>query len=177
MSTRPDLWGSRTVTRSRGDRTSEIVVVPQALYVLRASVLGAAAIIGVVGTLAFVQVPSGVRGPAEAAAGLNPMDLAARAGCGSGCLGRAGVMHELDTLPVVLDAELLADVTRAEPEAPMAATPPPATVRLKTGGDKGEDDDGHDEGTGARAGKKDGKADDGESSGKGPGNGRGEGDD
>lgn len=157
MSTAADRPPAGGVPEPQVGRAPEIMDVPPALYTLRAIVLGVAATLGAVGLLAFVQVPGAVPAPSEAAAGLLPTDLAARAGCGSVCLGRAGVIHQLDALPDVLNAEALAVVTRAEPEAPLAATPPPAVVhRADPGpGDDDDDDDRED-----RSGKKDGKDDD-----------------
>lgn len=154
MSTAAGPPPSGGATEPRVGRAPEIMDVPPALYTLRAIVLGVAATLGAVGLLAFVQVPGAVPAPSDAAAGLLPTDLAARAGCGSVCLGRAGVIRQLDALPDVLHVEALAVVTRAEPEPPLAATPPPAVVHRADPG-PGDDDDRED-----RSGKKDGKDDD-----------------
>lgn len=156
MSTGAGRRQAGSATRQRAERAPEIMDVPAALYTLRAIVLGAAATIGAVGVLAFAQVPAAVPAPSEAAAGLQRTDLAARAGCGTACLGRAGVIRQLDVLPDLLGSEALAVVARSEPEPPLAATPPPAVAHRASPGPGDDDDDDRED----RSGKKDGKDDD-----------------
>jgi hypothetical protein len=162
--------GRRTgrLMHRRGGRAPEIMEVPPALYTLRAIVLGVAAALGAVGVLAFAQMPGAVSAPSEAAAGLQPTDLAP-AGCGATCLGRAGVVRQLDALPTVLDIGALAVVTRAQPETPLGATPPPAAASRAEPDPSGDDEDDHED----ESGKKDRKGDDSSGpSGKSQGKGR-----
>ncbi len=155
MSTGPDPWGTRPVAPLRAERAPEIVVVPPGLYTLRTIVLGAAAVVGAVGLLVFVQAPDALPGPVEAAVRFQPGAAIDEAGCGQACLGRAVAVRDLDALPMVLDTEALAVVTRAVPERPWAATPPPAADRPAEAGDgerggdgKGGDTSGKDGGKG-----------------------------
>ncbi len=119
-----------------------MVVVPPALHTLRAIVLGAAAVLGAVGLVAFVRVPS----PEAAPANLRRADLDARVGCGTPCLGWAGAAREVDALPMGPSSEALAAVALVEPEPPLAATPPPATGRwARATGHEGDHEDEEDE--------------------------------
>lgn len=179
MSIGSDLRGSRPASPSRPERTPDIAAIPRALYTLRAIVLGAAAIVGVIGVLAFVQMPDVVPDASEAAAGIRPDGLASGFDCEAPCLGRAVAARELDVLPMALDYGALALVTRAGPEPPMSATKPPgsgpAPDASRGGDDAGEDDEGDgDEHPGMqdKGGREGGKAKAGETPGKGHGQGR-----
>lgn len=138
MSTGSDRQGWSQEHRAGAGRAAEIDEVPSALYTLRAIVLGVAAVVGMVGVLAFVRVPETVPGPAEAAADFTPDGLISQLGCAAPCAGRAAGVQELDALPVGLDVSALDVVAQAEPEPPMAATPPPTTGggRLAVGSDE-----------------------------------------
>jgi len=136
MNTGSDRRAASPAACSREERTPEIAAVPPALHTLRAIVLGVAAVIGAMGALAFVRVPDVVPEVSDAAA---RSGLAAGQSCEMPCLGRAVGVRELDVLPVGLDAGALAVVARAEPEPPMAATPPPGTGQ--DGGERRHDDD------------------------------------
>ncbi|MEZ5330450.1 MAG: hypothetical protein R2991_00005, partial [Thermoanaerobaculia bacterium] len=82
------------------------------------------------------RVPDSVPSPAQAAAGARLSDLASRTNCGEPCLGRAVAVQEVDVLPGGLEAaRALGVVTRAETEAPMAATPPPDWGHRRDEGD------------------------------------------
>ena len=128
MSTGAELRRVEPITPVPAERTVEIMDVPSALYTLRAIVLGAAAVIGAIGVLTFLQVPSALPHPAQAAAELGQTGLEARGGCGAACLGQAGAMQELDVLPEGLHTVALGAVARTEPEPPLAATLPPAAA-------------------------------------------------
>lgn len=151
MTTGAELRRAEPVPPLSAQRTVEDVDVPPALYTLRAIVLGAAAVIGAIGVLTFLQVPSALPAPAEAAAGIGQHGLEVRAGCDAACLGRAGTIRELDVLPEgLLPTVALGAVTRAETEPPMAATPPPVA-----GTDDGDERSDQTEETAAKAGKGD----------------------
>lgn len=159
MSTGPEPGDTRPAAPMRTERAPEVVVVPPGLYTLRTIVLGAAAVVGAVGLMIFVQAtPDTLPGPMEAAVRFQPGAAADGAGCGQACLGRAVAVRELDSLPMVLDTQALAVVSRAEPERPWAATPPP-TARLPEAGDsdhgggrKGNDNSGKDRDKGNKGG-------------------------
>lgn len=147
MSIEPERQGAARIDGSRAGPEPEMMVVPPGLYTLRAIVLGAAALVGAIGLLVFVQAPDPVVGPAEAAAGLRMGDLVTGEGCGTGCQGRAVAVRELDTLPAGLDAPALDAVTRTGSEAPLAAPPSPTAGRqpeagTKRGGHEGDEADG-----------------------------------
>ncbi len=117
--------GAGLIDSREVERVPEIVVVPPGLHALRVIVLGASALIGAIGLVVFVQVPNPVRRPADAAAaGARASDPATGAGCGTACRGRASILRPVDLLPAGLDTHVLDEVARAEPDGPMAATPP-----------------------------------------------------
>lgn len=178
MSTGADLRRAEPVTPLPAERTVEMVAVPPGLYTLRAIVLGAAAVIGAIGVLTFLQVPSTLPGPAQAAAELGQTGLEARAGCGAACLGRAGAIREVDVLPEgLLPTVALGAVTRAEPEPPMAATPPPATApQADSDDDQADDRDERSDQTDDKAAKSADKAH-GKTKGEGKEKGKSKGDD
>ncbi len=156
MSIEPERQGAARIDGSGAGLDPEVMVVPPGLYTLRAIVLGAAALVGAIGLLVFVQAPDPVVGPAEAAAGLRMGDLVTGDGCGTACQGRAVAVRELDTLPAGLDAPALDAVTRTGSEAPLAATPSPTAGRQPDAGPKREGDEGDDT-DGSSSGKGNGR--------------------